>query len=324
MAIKAGAQQNISQLLAAGINDAQQFSGYYFKPVAEAAMHNMTNGWYATAEVKRPGKFKISLVGNGSFVKSEQQYFQMNTDDYENLEFADGSLVKEVATVLGQNDPDIVVVVPVDSPFGPQEQEITLPNGLGEFDVNVVPTVFLQGEIVVFKGTQLKARYFPKVNYDDVDATFYGGALQHEFTSWFPGSELFPFHVSGIVAYTHLSGNYDFTDNEIVEGENQVLKSRLDSWMAAAVVSTRWPFANLYAGVGYVTGTSQIDVTGTYRVQSGVLQNQTVVDPFSVEHEIGGLKANLGVNLNFSFFNLNADYSFQKYHNVSVGLGFGI
>ena len=321
---KGAAQQGLNQLLAAGIADAQRFTRSYIAPVSEGAMHSITNGWYNTANVRKPLRFEISLIGNASLVTDENRHFILHTSDYEAIQFEDGSLYQSVATALGQNDPDVNVIVEYDTPFGTQQESITLPDGFGEFEVNAIPNAFLQASIGVFKGTEIKGRFFPKINYDGAETSFYGGAVQHEFTSWIPGSDILPIAVAGIVAYTHLDASYDFTENEVVEGENQVLQTNMDTWLFSAIVSTKLPYVNFYGGLGYIKGKATTDVTGTYHVQSGILQNQTIEDPFGFENEISGIRANLGLSLSFGLFKLNADYSFQQYNNISFGLTFGI
>lgn len=318
------AQQNVSALLASGIHDAKLFTYSYFEPASQGAMYSISNGWYHSANVKKPLRFDVKIVGNVSFVDKEHHKFRLNAVDYEHLRFADGSLSKEVSTAFGQNDPEIEVYVDYETLTGTEREYFNLPDGFGEMGTKLIPNAFIQASIGVFKGTEIKGRYFPSVKYDDLETSFYGGALQHEFTSWIPGSDLLPFAVSGIVAYTHLDASYDFTKTELIEGENQLIKANLNTWMFAAIVSTKLPIINFYGGLGYVKGTSNIDLKGTYHIQTGVIQNETVVDPFGIEHEIGGIKADLGMSLKFGFFRLNADYSFQKYQNVSVGIGFGI
>ncbi len=103
------AQENLEDLLASGVQDAQRFAKGYITPATEAMIYNTSNGWIQSAEVKSPLKFEISIVGNATFVKDEHRTFTLNTADYNNLKFRDGSTSKEVATAFGENNPDIVV-----------------------------------------------------------------------------------------------------------------------------------------------------------------------------------------------------------------------
>lgn len=82
LGISLHAQNNINQLLAAGIEDAKQFSDHYISPASSGIIYNLSNGWYNTAKGKKLGQFEISLVGNASFVSNDSKSFRLHRDDY--------------------------------------------------------------------------------------------------------------------------------------------------------------------------------------------------------------------------------------------------
>lgn len=321
------AQENLEDLLASGIQDAQRFAKAYITPATEAMVYNTSNGWIQSAEVKSPLKFEISIVGNATFVKDEHRTFTLNTADYNNLKFRDGSTSKEVATAFGENNPDIIVYSEVQNGPLTQEVEFLLPQGLASVNVNILPTAFLQGRIGVFKATELKVRYFPKIEQEDVKVGVFGLGLQHEFTQWLPAEKIFPIAISGLIAYNNLSANYDFTDDEIIEGENQQFDLKQNSFVFQLQASTKLPIFNVYGGIGYVTGTSDFDVLGTYRVKAGIPLLETTNefnDPFSVKNKVSGVRGTVGASLKLGFFGIHADYNIAEYNNASVGLHFRI
>lgn len=323
--ITSQAQNGIDELLAAGLDDAKQFSESYFSPAAAGVMFGLSNGWYNTAEAKKPGHFEVSIIGNASFIKEEYQSFILNVDDYTYLRFQDPSQqMGEIATSLGENDPEITMIIEFENGLGmTEEMEITLPKGIGSSGVNVLPTAYLQASVGVFKGTEVKLRYLPKIDQEDVELQLFGGALQHELTSWIPGAKALPVSIGVLVGYTHLNARYDLDDSSVVEGDNQHIKTKVNSLVFSAFASTKLPVINFYGGLGYVSGNSQSDLLGTYRVQTGILGSQTLIDPYSVENKVDGMKATLGARLKVGFFRLHADYSFQKFNNASVGISFG-
>ena len=317
------AQENINDLLTAGISDAKRFSTDYLAPASEGLAFGINNGWFNNAKAPKKYGFEISLVGNVSFIKDEKKSFQMNVADYENIRFADNSSSKMVATALGHNDPDITIFITYDDPlFGSQEVPLTLPTGIGSENIDLIPTAFLQASFSPFNGTQLKARFFPKVDTDDVKVGFYGFGIQQEFTSWLPADKVFPVAISGLVAYTHLNGSYNFTDGEYVEGENQQIDTQVNTFLFELLVGTKLPVINFYGGLGYMTGKSKTDLLGTYRVTDGLLFSQDIVDPFSVEQDVSGVRGTVGANLKMGFFSLNADYTLAEFDSASVGLNF--
>ncbi len=322
-------QNQLEDLLAAGIEDAQRFASGYISPAAEGVIYNLSNGWVQSAEVKKPLKFELSVIGNVSFVKDEHKTFTLNTNEYNNLYFRDGSSSKEVATAFGENNPDVIVyaIVTDDTGVFEEEVEFELPQGLASENINMVPTAFLQARLGIFKATELKVRYFPKVDYEDVKTGLIGVGLQHEFTQWLPADKVFPVAIAGFVGFTNLNGNYDFTDSQIVEGANQQFEVTQNSWLFQLQASTKLPVINFYGGLGYVTGTSDFDVLGTYTVRSGtpLFESQrTFEDPFTVRNKVSGIKANIGTKLQLGFFSIFAEYNLAEFNTATAGIGFGI
>src|SRR5690554_2531824 len=302
------AQENLEDLIAAGIQDAQKFAKGYVSPGTEGMIHNMANGWIQSAEVKKPLRFDISIVGNATFVKKEHQTFTVNTAEYNNLKFRDGSTIKEVATAFGENDPDVLVYSIVTNGDESREVEFKLPQGLASINMNIMPTAFLQARIGIFKGTEIKLRYFPKIDQQDVNVGLYGAALQHDFTSWMPAEKIFPVAISGLVAYSHVGASYKFINHEIVSGIDQRFDLSLSSWLFQLQASTRMKIINFYGGLGYVSGNSNFDVLGNYKVITGIpLDEQTnqFQDPFSVKNKVSDMRATIGANLRLGFFGLH-------------------
>ncbi|MBQ0733330.1 DUF6588 family protein [Aquimarina celericrescens] len=325
ISISSYAQQNIDDLLAAGINDAQRFASDYLRPASEGMMYSINQGWFNDAKAKKLFGFEISLVANASFVGDDNKSFILDTSQYENLQFRDGSIEKEVATAFGDID-GIMVVVEGEStvPIIPaQDAEFELPTGLGGSNINFVPSAFLQASFGFLKGTEIKARFFPKVNTNDTEVGFYGLGLQHEFTSWLPADKVFPVAISGLIAYTHLDGSYDFTDTNIVDGENQRFENNTNTYLFQVIGSTKLPVFNVYGGIGYLTGTSTTDLLGTYRVRSGIVSEEQITDPFSIESRVSGIRGTLGAKLTLAFFRMNLDYTLAEYGGLSFALNFG-
>ena len=322
--IIAKAQNDLDVLLAAGVDDAQRFANDYLAPGTNGLMYSMNANWFNTADAKPLGGFEISLIANAATVGSENKSFLMNTDLYNNVSFVQGGNPQLVSTVLGENNPDIIVELTYDDPiFGQQTEEITLPNGIGSTSVNMLPTAFVQGAVGLVKGTELKARFIPKIKTDEVSLNMYGVGLQHEFTKWLPADKLSPVAISGLVAYTHLDATYDLTNSLGVSGENQRLESSTSTWLFQLIASTKLPVINFYGGLGYIKGTADSDLLGTYRVSNGIITSENIIDPFSVSSEVSGVRATLGTKLKLGFFRLNAEYHLAEFNAFSVGVNFG-
>jgi len=318
------AQNNIEKLLISGVNDAKTFAKSYITPGAESLMYSMNSGWYKTAKVHKPLGFDISLVASGHFVNNADQSFDLNVSDYENIRFEDGSQSKQVATVFGENTPSVSVISRVEENGLNQDIEILLPNGVSSKGVDVLPTAFLQAEVGLFKSTEIKVRYFPKTNIEEVESEMIGFGIQHEITSWLPLGRVLPVDISGLVAYTQLDTQFDFSGDVALRGENQRLELDAETWLFELIASTKLPIINFYGGLGYISGNSDLDLKGTYIIEANIFnQERVLTDPFTVNNDISGLRATVGAKLKLGFFGLNADYTFQEYETISVGIHFG-
>jgi len=160
------------------------------------------------------------------------------------------------------------------------------------------------------------------VDADDTKVGLYGVGLQQDFTSWLPADKVIPVAISGLVAFTHLDGSYDFTDSSLVEGNNQQISTKVNTVLLQLIVGTKLKIINFYGGLGYITGKSTTDLLGTYRVSNGLIFSEEIVDPFSIKQDISGVKATAGANLKLGFFGINADYTLAEFDSASLGLNF--
>ncbi|WP_299255006.1 DUF6588 family protein [uncultured Aquimarina sp.] len=315
------AQTNVDQLLELGIENAQRFSTDYFAPAGEALVNGMSNGWYKTAKVKKLWRFEVGFIGNLSFVREDKQSFILNTAEYDGVDFREGPDSQVVANAFGGDRGDIVVVLD-QGQLG--QVEVTLPDGIGDKEVNITPTGFLQASMGVSRSTEIKARFLPKIAVRENTKVFlYGLAVQHELTDWIFSWKRLPFRFSGLIGYTSVRGFYDFAADSGIDGDDQEIRLKSNSWLVSGIISTKLPKFNFYGGFGYYTGNSTADILGTYRVQNGPLASQTVEDPISVDNKTSGLKATIGANVKLGFFRANLDYTLQNYQNLSIGLNFG-
>jgi len=317
-------QSSVSELFAAGKNDAEKFSDSYFGPVSEAAIYSLSNGWYNSADSKPLGGFEISIIGNMTSFKNKEdkKTFVLNTADYENLQFVDDSTFKPVSTALGDLK-GIDVFVEGEVLGLPVREEFELPTGLASENINFIPTAFLQVGVGLIKGMEVKARFLPKINTEDVALGLYGIGLQYDFTKILPADKILPVALSAVVGYTHLNATYDFTDSNIVDGSDQKIDVDMNVLTVQAVASTKLPVINFYGGIGYVSGKSTTDVLGTYTVQSGPLQEETFTDPFSLSRRASGVSGTLGAKLKLGFLRVHADYSIAEFNNLVIGINFG-
>ncbi len=313
-------QANVTRLLELGLENAQRFSEDYFIPAGEVLINNMSNGWYTTARVKKIWHFEVGFVGNISFVRKEKQTFTLNTNEYENVFFQNGTTSQLVANSLGENTENIIVVL---NQGQAAPVEVVLPNGISNRALNIVPSGFLQASLGISKSTEIKARFLPKIKArDNAKISLYGVGVQHELTDWIFSWKRLPFRISGLLGYTKVNGFYDFVDEEEVGSENRETRLTSSAWLLTGIISTKFKKLNFYGGFGFYAGNSSASTVGTYTVRNGPLISQTIVDPILVENSANGFKATFGADIKLKFLKANIDYTMQNYNNLSLGIHF--
>ena len=318
------AQNDIGVFLAAGVEDANRFANDYFAPATKGLMHSMNANWFNTAKIKPLGGFEISVIANASTVNNDNKTFQLNTNNYNNIEFVQGPSSQMVSTVLGENNPAIMVEIEYDDPiFGNQTEQVELPNGIGSEKINLIPTAFIQAALGLGKGIEVKARFVPKIVTEDVSLNMYGAGLQMEFTQWLPADKVLPLAISGLIAYTHLDASYDIVNSSSVVGENKRVESDINTWLFQLIASTKFPVINFYGGLGLIRGKSETNLLGTYRVTNGALTSSDIVNPVSLSSNVSSPRGTIGTKLKLGFFRLNAEYHLSEFNAFSLGINFG-
>jgi hypothetical protein len=319
-------QNDLDALLGAGVKNAERFANDYLKPGTNGIMHSMNANWFNTADAKPLGGFEISIITNASVIKNENKSFVMNIADYNSADydftvsFDDGVNSKSVSTALGENNPEIDILVESKLIPGTTDR-ITLPSGIGS-DVNYLPTAFIQGALGLSRGLEVKARFLPKLKTDDIEGSMFGVGLQAEFTKWLPADKVLPVSLSGLVAFTNVDAKYNLTESSGLSGSNQRLENSTNTWLLQFIASTKLPIINFYGGIGYISGESKSDVLGVYNVSNSVI-SETVTDPFSVSSKVSSVRGTIGTKLKLGFFRLNAEYHLSDFNALSVGINFG-
>jgi hypothetical protein len=319
------AQADFNNVLSAGVEDAETFTTDYMAPLSESVIYSMSTGWYNTADAKPLGGFEISIIGNitGFKNKEDKKTFILDPNDYQNLDFVDNpGVARPVSTALGDiSGTEVFVEGEV---LGVTVREtFELPSGLSGEDIDFIPSGYVQASVGLIKGTEVKARFLPKIEYEDASIGLFGLGIQHDFTKLLPADKILPVAISAVIGYTNISGDYDLVNADLIDGENQRIEAEINSWAFGAVVSTKLPIINFYGGVNYITGKSVTDVLGTYRVTGGPFASETYEDPFSITKKVNGVTGTLGTKLKLGFFRLNAEYNLGEFNTATVGVNFG-
>ncbi|WAC01754.1 hypothetical protein N7U66_17940 [Lacinutrix neustonica] len=85
--VTVSAQENLEELLAAGVADAQRFSKDYIKPANDGLAYGINTGWFNNAKTPKRFGFELSVIGNATFINDEDKQFILDVSDYENIRF---------------------------------------------------------------------------------------------------------------------------------------------------------------------------------------------------------------------------------------------
>lgn len=342
------AQDNISDIIGAGLIAAQKYSESYLTPAGESFAYNLSAGWYDDAQSLEQWQFNLSIKGQATFSPSNKKSFLLDPLEYERLiqenydltnnpparievSFADGSrLPRQIGTALGSNTPvQFLSIRAIDGTTGAEldSSQIELAQGLESEGVDLVPTFFVQGGVGLGAGLELKARFVPTIQLNEAETSLWGAALQWEVTRVFEmnGKSILPFRLAVLAGYTAVDASYDFKDGVVVEGTNQLIETNSRSLTLAAIASTRFKVLNFYAGVDYARGTTDSDLLGTYTIRSNSViypVSTNFEDPLSVSTDASAIMGTLGFKVRAGFFAINGSYTVGEFNTASTAISF--
>lgn len=313
-----------SILLASG--DAEKLLEAYIDPAMTGLIFGMNNGWYHTAKVHKLFGFDISIALNASFIPSSNEVFRFADLGLQNTT----STSTTAATVAGSNN----VVVPVTFTGTVQGQTVSttfeMPDGIkDELPLNALPTPAVQIGVGLPWKFDATLRFVPEVGSDNVKGSLLGIGLKKEITSIFGKLEKTPLHVSLLAAYTTMNVDYDIQAESTIVGTGQKAEFSLNSYNVEAIASLNFPVINIFGGVGYNGGSSDLKMLGTYQLEydTGLpapndTVTETVSNPVNMEFNASGFKTTLGARLSLGFFKIFGSYTIQNFNTLNAGIAF--
>ncbi|MCK5781377.1 MAG: hypothetical protein KAH10_02225 [Flavobacteriales bacterium] len=315
---------NFERFLIAGDASSALISDY-LGPAIRGIMVSSSSSWYSTAETHERFGFNISVSGTGALVPSSDENFTVTPSN----QFTTNSPNNQLATIFGEIAvmPDMTGTVYRNGTYYTRTMEAPTGAGLG---TNLTPNIMLQAGMGIGWGTEIKARFVPKLGNDTFRAGSWGVALQHDIFQYIPFEGKVPVYVSVLAAYTSSYGEWVFAneDDYAWDGEDQKTSFDAQSWSFQLMASTNLPVINFYGGVGYNTSEGGYNMKGTYEVVYTDVNNstnkltETYENPANGDYTYGGFNATIGTKLTLGVFNIYGDYSFKEFNVVNLGLEF--
>lgn len=340
------AQDGFSDILAAGVDAAAQFTSSYTEPAAQAFSYNLSAGWYDDARVLPQGKFNIVIRAQATLVPDDEKSFLLDPQDYERIiqnaydrgnnlpaeisvAFSDGIIIPRlIGTVLGENAIDqVLVITSTDLATGIEsiDSRINLPQGLENVGLDLIPSAFLQAGYGLGYGLEIKARFVPRTTIDNAEIAILGGAIQWQLTNLLDKNDKLPIELSVLAGYSALDAIYNFEDGAIVDGMNQRIETKAGSLTLSLIAGTDFKVLNFYGGFNFNAGTTATDLLGAYTVSSGnsIFPFQTTLkDPVSVKTDVSSALGTIGAKLTLGFFQVDASYTAGAFDTINGAVAF--
>ncbi|WP_143959712.1 DUF6588 family protein [Litoribacter populi] len=305
-------RSDIETLLQSGVADVNTYLNHYVQPAAQGFAYSMGAGWASTAKTHKAWGFDLNIGISAAAVPSRMENFIFDPSQYNNLRVSGETGTTELPTLFGTENPGKTLEIYENGMVAGQVSALP---GAG-LPMNYVPAPVLQAGLGLPFGTDVKVRFLPNTRIEGVEVGILGGGIQHDIKQHIPGLRKLPFHMSALVAFNSLTAGYAL--EEITAGRGEL---HVNTWTYQLLLSKKLSVFTFYGSAGYISGTSDFDLLGTYNVSNFT---DPIVDPISLRYAVAGAMGNLGMRIDLGPIFLNADYTFQEFNILTAGLGFSI
>ncbi len=305
---KSFAQTDITELLQAGIKDANTLAHPYLKPYGEMLGKGLNNGWYTSAKPHKLLGFDLTFTASYIKAPSSAKTFDISkySSQLETYELADPSNAI-TPTVAGDMD-NMPVLKPKNLPAG-TPADFTMPNGTG---MDFLPVPMVSAGLGLPYGFEIKGRLTPKVEIGDYGKLgLWGIGVQKDLKDYIPGVKHVPvLNVSVLAAYTKFTSEMAVNDDNF-DGSLDLSSS---GFTTRLLIGANLPLVAFYSGLGYGKSSSDFDLLGVYKPTN-------TKDPISLGYSTNSFDMNVGMRIRLGVIALHADYTLGDYSSITAGLG---
>ncbi|MFD0792845.1 DUF6588 family protein [Mucilaginibacter litoreus] len=333
--INVNAQNGFSELIKSGPADATRLFDAYSSPLFKGFGVGMNSGWNNTAKTNGKLKFELRITASGAFVPSSNKNFDVTKIGLSNhLRVAPGNQVTS-PTIAGGNNRSTLEVY---NDNNQKVDEFRLPAG----KLSVMPAPQVQLTIGLIKNTDLALRGMPPINLgNDIGKVWmFGFGLKHNIMADLQGAGIpTPFDLALAFGFSRMrmdvpldvqpEGNAQpLPGNTNNDFSNQHAQGRFNNFQIQALISKKFSKVTPFFSLGYNTSKTAITVTGNYPITTQTAAGQdfyeTFTNPVSINKlYLNGLRADLGFQVDLSFFRIFGSYTAAQYQSVNAGIGFG-
>lgn len=329
------AQQKLTRYFPAGEANAGVLIDHFIKPLGEDICVLPNNGWYTTPKTHKKWGFDLSVTVNTVFVSNEDKSYGFPSGlsglSYSGIDGVNGGPGSPVPTVYGNEgeNPEFLIVGGANDGISFRGPDGFEPSKEYVFDAQ--PIFTLQGGIGLFKNTDLRLRFTPKVTIQTAEFSNWGVGIMHDLMQHF-STGAGKFNLSIFLGYTQVNGTVDLSGSYAGSGQEAVITST--GFTGQAVIGKEFKIISFYGAVGYDVGNTDVDINGSYDVDTyidlfgdPVPLNEpfSLTDPYSYKYDQAGMRFTVGLRLKLGPVTLNGDYSFVGDNRVlTAGFGFTV
>jgi len=333
---KAQNDDGFGDLLRSNAADATLLFKNYADPLFKGFGTGLNSGWNNTAATKKLLHFDLRVTANAALVPTINKTFDVTKIGLSNrvrLDPATASNTNIAPTFGGDKN----VKTPIMALYDANNTKLGTFN-MPDAVLSVIPAPNVQLTVGLIKNTDVTFRITPDIKLGDDAGTvgIFGIGFKHNLIKDFVKAA--PFDLAVAVNYSSI--NYSKTLNVASEdgssnaSNNQRIDAKFSGVNAQAILSKKLLFFTPFVAVGYQTAKTDFGVMGKYVVKSGGTFNpstnqttytySTLTDPVRInENSVGGLRADLGFQLNLAVFRIYASGSLAEYKSVNAGIGLG-
>ena len=306
-------------------HDIEMLMSGYLNPFMWIISHTSTNNWYNTAETHELMGFDVNIGVSLVWTPSKFNEFLVNDTTLKrvNVTFPkkldSAYLISSVPTVMGD-----MFTTPN---FQTKDNRYSY-NGLPgtslkrRFGFGAIPMPVVQGGVGMPQNTDLKFKFTPPLTYGNGTVLLYmaGIGAMHNLSQYFGSiGDLDELMVSGFAGYTNFFMRTRLSDKNLIPSQKG--KFNFHSVTAQLVASNPISVVTIYGGIGITYTNMRFRILGEYNTDFDITTFE-LKDPVDFRDHLFFPKGTLGARAGFGAITINADYSYQRFHALNMGLGF--
>ena len=323
---QAAAQEERDIYLQIGPSDATKYLERYLGPVFNGIGYGFTSGWYTTAETHDKFGFDITITGNVAFIPSEERTFLFKNSDFSNIQLSAGN-EGAVPTFFGPQNIDDRVELTVLDDDGESLVRVTAPPGAinmkQRIGFNAVPVPMFQVGVGLFKKTDLKIRWVPKLTFDGTSVAMFGLGVQHDVAQWVRRLAVKDVSISVLAAFNGLKAKTDLSYGDDPQTRDNQGVFQINGFNLQVIGSKEYiDLITIFGGVGYSRAGSRIRVLGTFPVDESF--EELPPDPIDFTYGNNSLNLSMGITVKLLFITATVCHTIQTYQVTTLGLGVSV